>query len=271
MTPGQLLFNVTVVTMNPSRQIVADGAVAWQADRIVAVGKTDELLRLFADFERIDGNGGLVTPGFVDAHVHSAHFLMKGMLDDMALESRWKTRLYPFEQAVSGEEIYWGASGTFAEQLLHGTTCVGDPGCAHPHAVAGAAEDLGNRLVITGAISDAHDPLRPLLGAEGGARGALDYSRRLFDELDGASDGRVRVTCGLWNPSTASDDLCRGVRDLAEAREAIIQGHLATRESDNLDALARHGCRAVERYRRLGLLGPPLHGSACGRHRCFGR
>jgi cytosine/adenosine deaminase-related metal-dependent hydrolase len=264
MKSGQVIFNATVVTMNHQREIVADGAVAWQGQRIVAVGKARDLLSRFPDFERIDGNGGLLTPGFVDAHVHSAHFLMKGLLDDMALEARWKTRLYPFEQAVSSEEIYWGASGTFAEQLLHGTTCAGDPGCAYPHAVARAAEQAGNRVALTGAVADDHDPMRPLAGAKGGVQGALDDSRRLFDELDGAADGRVRVTCGLWNPSTVSDALCEGVRDLAESRGAIIHGHLATRTADNLDSLARHGCRAVERYRRLGLLGPRFTGAHAG-------
>jgi len=265
MAREQLVFNATVVSMNPRREIFGDGAVAWRDERIVAVGRAEDVLRRHPGFERIDGEGALLTPGFVDAHTHSAHFLMKGLLDDMALETRWKTRLYPFEQAVSAQEAYWGASGTFAEQLLHGTTCVGDPGSAHPHAVARAAEHTGIRVLLTGAISDSFDPLRPLSSETGGDAAAMAaYSERLFDELDGSASGRVRVCCGLWSGSTVSDALCRRVLALAESRDAIIHGHLATRESDNLDAIARHGCRAVERYRRLGLLRPRFTGAHAG-------
>ena len=265
MARGQILFNATVVSMNPRREIFGDGALAWEGERIVAVGRSQDLLPRHADFERIDGEGGLLTPGFVDAHNHSAHFLTKGLLDDVALEERWKTRLYPFEQAVSADEAYWGASGTFAEQLLHGTTCVGDPGSAHPHAVARAAEDTGIRLLLAGATTDSFDAARPL-SPEGGSdtEAAAARNERLFDELDGAASGRIRVAFGLWSDSTVSDALCRRVLELAERHGAVIHGHLATRETDNLNSLRRHGLRAVARYHRLGVLGHRFAGAHAG-------
>ncbi|VTU42826.1 amidohydrolase family protein [Variovorax sp. RA8] len=265
MTRGQILFNATVVSMNPRREIFGDGALAWEGGRIVAVGRSQEVLQQHPEFDRIDGEAGLLAPGFIDAHNHSAHFLTKGLLDDVAVEERWKTRLYPFEQAVSADEAYWGASGTFAEQLLHGTTCVGDPGSAHPHAVARAAEDTGIRLLLAGSTTDSFDAARPL-SPEGGsdADAAAARNERLFDELDGAASGRIRVAFGLWSDSTVSDALCKRVRDLAERRQAVIHGHLATREADNLNSLRQHGMRAVPRYHQLGVLGPRFTGAHAG-------
>ena len=48
-----------------------DGALAIEAGRIVSVGDLDEVRRAGgAKHELLDAAGGLVTPGFIDAHVH---------------------------------------------------------------------------------------------------------------------------------------------------------------------------------------------------------
>jgi 5-methylthioadenosine/S-adenosylhomocysteine deaminase len=265
MNTTSLITNVTVVTMGAQREIVRDAALAWSGDRIVAVGKERDLLTDFGNATRIDGAGGLLCPGFVDAHNHGAHFLTKGLLDDVATVERWKTRLYPFECSVSEDETYWGAMGTYAEQLLHGTTCVGDAGSPFPNSVACAADDIGIRVVLTGVITDTFDPLRPLQpGTEPTAAGMAAYNERLHREFDGAADGRVRVAFGLWTGSTVSDELVMRIRDLADRHGAIVHGHLATRDSDNEDAQQKYGCSAVERYQRLGVLGPNFVGAHAG-------
>ncbi|MGE4336966.1 MAG: amidohydrolase family protein [Pigmentiphaga sp.] len=265
MTSLSIISNVTLVTMDAARRIIVDAGLVWSGARILAVGKADDLAMRYPAARRFDGGGGLVCPGFIDAHNHSAHFLTKGLLDDVPLEQRWRTRLYPFECAVSEEESYWGAMGTFGEQLLHGTTCIGDPGSAHPGAAARAASDAGIRAVISGMITDTFDPSRPLDDTvEYSVTGMAAYSERLFDELDGMGDGRVKVAYGLWTGSTVSDELCTRILDLCLRRGATLHAHLATREADNDDALRRFGVRAVERYRRLGVLGPHFLGAHAG-------
>ena len=265
MSPTSLMTNVTVVTMGPRREIIEDGAVAWSGSRIVAVGKSAQLRQEFPNALPFDGEGCLLCPGFVDAHNHSAHFLTKGLLDDVALAERWKTRLYPFECSVSEEETYWGAVGTYAEQLLHGTTCVGDPGSAYPGSVARAAQDSGIRLVLSGTITDTFDPARPIQGVEEvTAESVAQYNVRLHEELDGAAEGRIRVAFGLWTGSTVSDELCIKIRDAAERHDAIIHGHLSTREADDVESVRRYGYSQVERYHRLGVLGPRFVGAHAG-------
>ncbi len=50
--------------------IVADGAIAVRAGRIVATGPTDRLSRDYAATDEIDLSGYVVMPGFVDCHTH---------------------------------------------------------------------------------------------------------------------------------------------------------------------------------------------------------
>ena len=52
-----LFTNATVITMNPTRDIITNGAVAVTGNRIVAVGKSDALRQQYHDDEVIDVQG----------------------------------------------------------------------------------------------------------------------------------------------------------------------------------------------------------------------
>jgi cytosine/adenosine deaminase-related metal-dependent hydrolase len=64
-----------VVTVDPARRILRDGAIAIVDDRISFVGKSSELPADCAGMEMIDASGLLVLPGFVDTHVHNTQHL----------------------------------------------------------------------------------------------------------------------------------------------------------------------------------------------------
>ncbi len=50
--------------------VIAHGAVAITAGKIVAVGKSDDLRRVFHASDELDASGKAITPGFVDPHTH---------------------------------------------------------------------------------------------------------------------------------------------------------------------------------------------------------
>ena len=56
---GLLIHNVTIFTNNGDNRVIADGAVAVDGTRIVAVGTGAELAGRYGEFERLDGNGRL--------------------------------------------------------------------------------------------------------------------------------------------------------------------------------------------------------------------
>src|SRR5437868_14401274 len=103
-----LFTNATVVTMNPTRDIITNGAVAVQGNRIVAVGKADVLQRQYDGDERVDVQGKLIIPGLIDTHVHLAQALIRGCADDMAL-IEWLCDRRSEERRV-GKECRFGES-----------------------------------------------------------------------------------------------------------------------------------------------------------------
>jgi len=72
-----LLVHGTVVTMDPARAILEDGAVAIEGNRIVAVGPAAEVQRRHPAQRTIDCRGKAVIPGLIDAHGHGGHSLLK--------------------------------------------------------------------------------------------------------------------------------------------------------------------------------------------------
>ena len=74
-----LIRNGTVIAIDEERRIIPDGAVAITGDRIVAVGPTEEVAAAHPAGEVIDARGMAIMPGFVDAHAHAGHGVVKSM------------------------------------------------------------------------------------------------------------------------------------------------------------------------------------------------
>lgn len=65
-----ILGKGTVITRDADRPIIYDGAVAIDGTQIVDIGTYDELCKTYANAEIIDAHGGLIMPGFINAHHH---------------------------------------------------------------------------------------------------------------------------------------------------------------------------------------------------------
>lgn len=260
MARDTLISGGTVVTMDKSRSIILDGAVAVSGARVAEVGKREALAARYSDAQVVDARGMLVIPGLIDGHNHPAHYLTKGLLDDIATPRRWATRLYPFDVSVDADQSYWGSMGTFAEMIRSGTTCVADPGSYQPEATIKAAVDVGLRACITRSTRDMSDPMRPTPDdLNVSAQAAVRKVDELFAKWHGAGDGRVRIWYGLRTSSNVSDELCRLVKQHAESRGVGIHVHLAVNPAETAEVQKKFGMRPVERFRRLGLMAQNLY------------
>src|SRR5215472_2774898 len=117
-----LFTNATIITINPQRDIITDGAVAIEENRIVAIDKTSVLLAQYGDDEVIDVGGQLIIPGLIDTHVHLAQALIRGCADDMALIQWLCERVWVLQGNFSHEDGYVSARLCIAEMLRSGTT-----------------------------------------------------------------------------------------------------------------------------------------------------
>src|SRR4051794_8841566 len=75
-----------VVTMNPGRQVIENGAVAVRGERIVAIGTRAAIDRDWQPKRRIDGPNTILAPGLINTHTHAAMSLFRGIADDLKLQ-----------------------------------------------------------------------------------------------------------------------------------------------------------------------------------------
>ncbi|HEV8275808.1 MAG TPA: amidohydrolase family protein, partial [Streptosporangiaceae bacterium] len=137
-----IIKNGCVVTMNDAGDVLFDGAVVLEGDRITDVGATaDVLARQSADGARvIDASGKAVLPGLVDLHYHTA--LGKGWSDHLPLWEYLETCWYPIIRALDYEAAYWAALASYSESIKCGVTTVNDM-YRKLDALADAAEEIG--------------------------------------------------------------------------------------------------------------------------------
>ena len=116
-----------VVTLDASSRVIPDGAIAVDGDRIVAVGTTDEIGRLFSAAERIDAQGQVVLPGLVNTHTHVPMTLYRGLADDLPLMEWLEHYVFPAEaRTVSPEFVRIGTRLAALEMIESGTTAFAD-------------------------------------------------------------------------------------------------------------------------------------------------
>src|SRR5690606_4409292 len=83
-TADLIIQNVHIVTFDDSDEIIADGAIAVVDGAIAAIGPTGTVTAEWDTESRIFANGKIAMPGLIDAHVHTAQTLMRGLLTSLS-------------------------------------------------------------------------------------------------------------------------------------------------------------------------------------------
>src|SRR4051812_33884962 len=127
--PRLVIANIDyLVTVDPSRRIIRDGALVIQDGRIVAVGKSSEVASEPGD-DVIDGRGKLALPGVFDTHVHNSQQLGRSCGDEAySGPERLFRRLWPVEAHMDKGDALCAARLAQLEMLRAGTTCFAVPG-----------------------------------------------------------------------------------------------------------------------------------------------
>jgi cytosine/adenosine deaminase-related metal-dependent hydrolase len=74
-----LITHGTLVTMGQPNEIIPDGALYIENERIAGLGPSAELEARYPDTERLDASGQLVMPGLICAHTHFYGAFARGM------------------------------------------------------------------------------------------------------------------------------------------------------------------------------------------------
>lgn len=223
----------------------SDGCVLVDESRILYAGDHAGCPAVF-DAERIDGRGGILMPGFYNAHAHAAMTLERGVGSDLNLMD-WLGQIFPIEDKLDGMKVYWGTMLAIQEMLRRGVVAFADMYFFMDY-VARAALEAGIRLNLC----------RGCTSMEG-----LENTESLFEEFDGAGGGLVKVYVGLHSEYLAPTEVAVEAAKLAKRLGTGIHVHVSETKSEVDGCVERHGVTPPKYLSDLGLFDVPALAAHC--------
>ena len=209
-----------VLTLDGERRIIRDGSILVEDGRIGRVGKAAELAGARAD-RVIDARRLLVTPGFMNGHMHIsyAHPVRGIFPDEMASPLNHVFNL----QAAMTEEEEYHASLLGISSWSNGTVCLVDPGTTKfPDACLQAYEDAGVRVILGEGVTDSDAPLNLRSRATGEA---VRRTAAFIDKWNGRLDGRLTAWAMPFSSETCTAELLRELMKVVDERGTSLTLH----------------------------------------------
>jgi 5-methylthioadenosine/S-adenosylhomocysteine deaminase len=241
-----LVLHGTLVTMDQQRRVIADGGVAIQGGRIVALGESRDLLRRYTASERVDANGKLIIPGLINGHTHIPMTLFRGLADDLDLQD-WLTKyIFPAEaKNVSEEFVRVGTRLGLAEMIRGGTTTYCDM-YYFEDAVADETAKAGVRGVLGETVIDF-----PVADNKTNAE-AMAYVARFVQKWQG--NELIIPAVAPHAPYTVSEEHLKAIRAFSDRTGAPIVTHISETKREVEDSLKAKGASPVDYLARIGFL-----------------
>lgn len=261
-----LIRNAFVITVDSERRLFSPGAIAVSGHTVAAVGPEGTLIDAFEAGRTIDAEGGVVHPGFIDAHNHVVGAGCRGVFandaDDPASGvnfAAWKADVDGGDEAI--------ATQLTALQLLHnGYTAVVEAGTVFAvDRVAEAFGAVGLRACLSAPyLWDTVDVMRHLGSLESEtlfARAPADFDRCLAElgsQLHRNDDagGLLHGFVCLYGLGTATDELERRAKALADEHGVVVHQHDAYEPSSTRAETERLGHSRIVHLAELGVLAP---------------
>jgi 5-methylthioadenosine/S-adenosylhomocysteine deaminase len=239
------------IPIEPAGTVLEDHTVAIVDGRIAAILPADEAREAFQPSVFVERKGHVLIPGLINAHVHAAMTLFRGLADNLALDAWLREGIWPVERRfASAELVRDGTELAIAEMLAAGITCFSDQ-YFFPEIVAETAVDLHMRAMIGTPVVDI-----PTAWADD----VNDYLNKGSDLVhDRFADHPLLSTCFAPHSTRAlSDSSFTELRILADQLDVPVQIHLHESQSEVMASVESTGKRPIERLDELGLLNASL-------------
>ncbi len=260
-----------MITMDPSRRVIEDGAVAVEGDTIIDVGGSKELGERYKADRVIDASRMVVMPGLMDGHSHAGHSLLRSLGYHNVTWYRACEVIY----AQGSTESFWEADSLLLnlERLKFGTTCgvtflgggdsvmrTDDPVYAARHC--DAAERVGVRTFL--AVGPRRPPFpRKYSTWSGDARRdhmvsfgeQIETCRKVIEQNHGRADGRVNIAVMFPTPHPEVKPITGVELEDLKARTRAARG--LSREKGLVFTMDGHTRGTIRfSHEELGLTGP---------------
>ncbi len=214
------------VGIEASYQYFADGLLLVEDGKIAAIGPAEQLLsQLDAGVDLVEYKDALITPGFIDTHIHLPQTGMIGSYGERLLD--WlNTYTFPCEQQFADPAHSAQVADIFIKELLrNGTTTALVFGSVHKESVEAffeAAHALNLRMIAGKVMMDRNAPDYLTDTAESG----YADSKSLIERWHGKGRLHYAVT-PRFAPTSTEEQLTLAGQLLREFPGLYLQTHIS--------------------------------------------
>jgi len=249
-----IIGNGTLVTQDVSNPVIKNGGVVVAKNEIVAIGTMDQIKAQYPEASFIDAHGGLILPGFIDAHEHIYSMMARGMSLVLPQKADLKTILeklwWKVDRALTNDLTYKSAMAAYLELVKNGVTTVIDHHASYGaitdslSAIAQAAKCFSVKSCLCYEVSDR--------AGKDKMKAAVLENERFIKAA--AKDPALAGMMGLHASFTLADGSLSYCAE--HAGDAGYHVHIAEGAIDQKDCLEKHHRRVAERFSQFSILGP---------------
>ncbi|MEF9990862.1 MAG: amidohydrolase [Romboutsia sp.] len=260
----KIFKNVNVLTMNENKDIIENGVVAFEGNKIVYVGENkfdDEFIDLYKILQEksnenidiskykkevIDGEDGILMPGMINCHTHASMVPFRSLADDY--KDRLKRYLFPLEQKLVDKELtYIGAKYAVSEMLLGGVTTYFDM-YYFEDEVAKATKELSMRGILCESVINFNAP------DSEEAFGGIEYSKWFIEKWKG--DNLITPGIAPHAPYTNTDKSLKESYEISKKYNVPMSMHVAEMDYELSGCIEQYNLTPVAYLDSLGILNP---------------
>ena len=240
----------SALPMDAAFTVRGETAVAIRDGEILALGTPAEIDAAYLPKERLVRAGGVLLPGFVNAHTHAAMNLLRGISNDQPL-MEWLTKyIFPAEgKNVSPAFVRAGTDLACLEMIRGGTTTFADM-YYYESDVAASVDKAGLRAILGETWIDFPAP------GHANLEETKTVTRAFLEKWKGHP--RISAAIAPHAPYTCSRETLQAARALADEYGAPLLTHLSETQDEQKQILEKYGKSPTAWLDEVGFLGPRL-------------
>lgn len=220
-----LIKNVTLLSMSENRDKIEENKdILIEDNKIKEIGENIENHGALV----IDAKGKILMPGLINTHAHVPMSLFRDTLDGYTLQQWLEDKIWPMEDRLTKEDIYYASALTYLEMIKTGTTTIHDMYFFADQIIQGAI-DSGIRLKTT----------RTLMSLGGNGEERICELENLIHENKGID--RVSFDIGVHGFYTTDREYIEKCRIFAKKYELPIHIHFCENKGEVEDIKKIYG------------------------------
>lgn len=232
-----LIENVKILTMADG-EVIKNGNIYIENEKIKKI--TSDKIDFSYD-KKIDGKNYLAMPGFVNAHTHVGMSLFRNFSDDVDLMTWLNEKIWPLEDKLIEQDVYWASLLSHAEMIMTGTTSFADMYYFEDQTIK-ALEKSKMRAQISRGLT-----------LEDKKYKKIEENIDLFKKYENSQNGRIDIAFGPHAVYTIDKNYLKEINKYAKKYNMPIHIHLSETKTENTDCMKRFNQSPTEVFEECGI------------------